>query len=428
MRRGSESYRVSIAALEQRMQRRLRVASIGSFFHIGGDENRLLSYLAARNRKRFDHLVISGSKASPEMEALWGPVWHRYLALDVETVDLGMPYAFRHNDSRSTAGRELDKVKNFAQFVYRTARVLRKRKIDIVEGRCDTGTVVATLAGRLAGVRAVISTNYFANMSHRARSPAWSLYRGIYPLVDALICDSVACLDEMRHWMVLPPPGYCIPNGIEPPRAERSSEELAAELGIPPQARIVAQISRIKPYKGQHLLLEAASMVLAQEPNAFFLLSGYPNDQAGLDYRDRLKQMVAAQGIGDRVRIVSYPGSVGDLWSLVDVHAHPTLLDSSPIALLEGMSLGKPAVTTRIGGIHELVVDGETGIVLPPGNASALATAILRLLQNPDEAARLGQNAKRRYEAGYTPQIMASRTEDLFEKVYAAPRIRRGSP
>ena len=155
-------------------------------------------------------------------------------------------------------------------------------------------------------------------------------------------------------------------------------------------------------------------------------MSGYPAyDNAGLEYLDRIKQMVAARGIGDRVRIISYPGSIGDIWSLVDIHVHPTSLDSSPIALLEGMSLGKPAVTTRVGGIHELVIDGETGIVLPPGNASSLASAILRLLQNPDEAARLGRNARRRYEAGYTPQIMARRTEDLFERVYAAPRIRQ---
>jgi glycosyltransferase involved in cell wall biosynthesis len=409
------------------MTRRLRVASISPFLHIGGDENRLLAYLGARDRERFDHLVISGSKAGSEMDALWGPIWHRFTALDVETVDLGIPYAFQHQDNRSAARREVDKVKKFTQFVYRAARVLKERKIDIVEGRCDTGTVVATLAGRLAGVRAVVSTNYFPNVNHRpSRSRAWSLCRGVYPLVDAVICDSVTCLDEMRQWMLVPPPGYCIPNGIEPPRAQRPKEELLIELGIPPKAKIVSQIARIQPYKGQDLLLEAASTVLAQESNAFFLLSGYPAyDRAGLDYLDRIKQMVAARGIGDRVRVISYPGSIGDIWSLVDIHVHPTSLDSSPIALLEGMSLGKPAVTTRVGGIHELVIDGETGIVLPRGDAGLLASAILRLLQDSNEAARLGRNALQRYVAGHTSQLMARRTEDVFERVYATPRIRQ---
>jgi glycosyltransferase involved in cell wall biosynthesis len=230
----------------------------------------------------------------------------------------------------------------------------------------------------------------------------------------------------MRQWMFRPPAGYCIPNGIEPPRAQRPKEELLIELGIPSKAKIVSQIARIQPYKGQDLLLEAASVVLAQEPDAFFLLSGYPAyDRAGLDYLDRIKQMVAARGLGDRVRIISYPGSIGDIWSLVDIHVHPTSLDSSPMALLEGMSLGKPAVTTRVGGIHELVIDGETGIVLPRSDAGLLASSILRLLQNPNEAARLGQNALRRYAASHTPRIMARHTEDVFERVYATPRIQR---
>jgi len=97
------------------------------------------------------------------------------------------------------------------------------------------------------------------------------------------------------------------------------------------------------------------------------------------------------------------------------------------VALLEGMSLGKPAVTSRIGGIPELVLDGETGIIVPPGDVRALAAAILRLLQDPAKAERLGRNARRRYEAGYTSDVMARRIESLFEQVYASPRIRRRS-
>jgi glycosyltransferase involved in cell wall biosynthesis len=409
------------------MMRRLKVASISSFFHIGGDENRLLAYLGARDRTRFDHVVISGSKPSAEMDDLWGPIWHRYLALDVEVVDLGVPYGFSRQERASSLTRELDKAKAFAQMVRRTVRILRERKIDIIDARGDTGTAVGMLAGRLAGVRAVISTNYFPHIKHReSRSPVWSLFRGVYPLVDAVVCDSQACLDAMRAWMLMPPPGYCIPNGIEPPMAERPVDALAAELAIPPGAKVIGQVGRIQPYKGQDLLLKAAAMVLAKEPDAFFLMSGYPAyDQAGLDYLEQLKRTVASEGLGDRVRIVSYPGSIGDIWSLIDLHVHPTLLDSSPIALLEGMSLGKPAVTTRIGGIHELVLNGETGFVLPPGDPDTLANAILHLVRHPDEAERLGRNARRRYEQGYTPGVMAGRIEDLFEQVYANPRIRR---
>ncbi|AWB22803.1 hypothetical protein DA075_19390 [Methylobacterium currus] len=408
------------------MPRRLKVATIVPFLHIGGDENRLLAYLAARNAERFDHIVISGCGASREMDDLWGPIRHRFAALDVPLIDLGLPYGYESLRDASAADRQLGKMQAFARFVRRTARLLRERDIDVVDGRGDTGTVVAALAARLAGTRAVVSTNYFPQIKHAGpRSPAWHLFRGVYGLVDAVVCDSQTCLDAMRRWMLFAPPGHCIPNGIEPPLATRPAQDVAAELGVPAGATVIGQIARIQPYKGQELLLEAASRVMAEVPNALLLLCGYPSyNQEGLDYRDRLIRLIAAAGMGDRVRLAPYPGPIGDVWPLIDIHAHPTLLDSSPIALLEGMSVGKPAVTTRIGGIHELVLDGETGIVLPQSDAGLLADALLRLLRRPDEAARLGRNARSRYAAGYTSRVMAGRIEDLFEQVHASPRGR----
>ncbi|HET9002326.1 MAG TPA: glycosyltransferase family 4 protein [bacterium] len=361
-------------------------------------------------------------------------MWNWFRAVDVEIVDLGIPARHFHWKKASAINRTVDQFQTYIQLIHRTARALREREIDIVDGRMEMGTVVATLAGRLAGVKAVTSTKYTPwtggeRWFRRGPPLPWSLFgQGIYALVDAVICDSVTCLDAIRQGMVLPPPGYCIPNGIEPPRAERSREELTTEFGIPLGAKIVAQIARLWPTKGQDLLLEAAPLILAQQPDAFFLVVGYTGQtQVALDYRDRLDQMVQTQGLGDRVRIVAYPGSIGDIWQLVDVHAHPTRLDSSPIALLESMSLGKPAVTSRVGGIPELLVDGETGIILPPGDARTLANAILSLLQNPCEAARLGRNARQHYEAGYTTEVMARRIEQVFEKVYATPRIRKSS-
>ncbi len=394
----------------------------------------MLAYLGARDRDRFDHIVFGGMSPSAEWEHLGGPTWDRFEALDVEIVDLGI--SIRHLRWRNTSAvsRRLDQFQTYSQLICAIARVLREREIDIVDGRLDMGTAVATLAGRLAGVRAVVSTIYSPwNAGERwytRRCPLpWSLFgQGIYALVDAVISDSAACLNALRRSLLLPPPGHCIPNGIEPPRPERCPRELAAELGVPPGAKVVAQIARLQPNKGQHLLLEAAPLILTQQPEAFFLVIGYSgHTPVAVDYRVRLDRMVQMSGVGDRVRIVSYPGNMGDVWPLIAIHAHPTLLDSSPVALLEGMSLGKPAVTSRIGGIPELVLDGETGIIVPPSDVRALAGAILRLLQDPAEAERLGRNARRRYEAGYTSDVMARRIEALFEQVYASPRIRRRS-
>jgi glycosyltransferase involved in cell wall biosynthesis len=411
--------------------RRLRIASIYSSLIVGGDTTRLLAYLAARDRDRFDHIVFGGMRSSLEWENLSGPMWERFRALDVEIVDIGIPVRHLHWKRASRLNRTAGQFRTYSELVYRIARKLRERKVDIVDGRMEMGTVLAALAGRLAGVKAVVSTKYTpwsgGERWFRKRAPLlWSILgHGTYMLVDAVVCDSATCLRDIRQGLRWPPAGYCVPNGIERPRVERPREELKRELGIPSGAKVVAQVGRLRPSKGQDLFLKAAPVILAQHPEAFFLVVGYAgHTKVATDYRTHLDQLITNLGIQNRVRIVSYPGTIGDIWSVVDIHAHPTRLDSSPISLLESMSFAVPAVTTRIGGIPDVVISGETGIILPPEDAPSLADAIVRLLRDPHEATRLGRNARQRYESFYTADVMARRLEDMFEQVYAGRRFR----
>jgi glycosyltransferase involved in cell wall biosynthesis len=135
------------------------------------------------------------------------------------------------------------------------------------------------------------------------------------------------------------------------------------------------------------------------------------------DYLDRLKDRAKELGIADRVRIASYPGPIGDVWRAIDIQAHPSLLDSLPNAIIEGMSLGKPAVVSDIGGTTTLVGSGQTGFVVPPGCTNSLAAALLALLDDDVRAEQFGKAAQRRYESGYTPRHMAKQLERLFSQV-----------
>jgi glycosyltransferase involved in cell wall biosynthesis len=173
------------------------------------------------------------------------------------------------------------------------------------------------------------------------------------------------------------------------------------------------------------VLLEAARSVLETFPDAFFLLIGYEKGSPGL--KDRLERKALELGISDCVRITGYPGAIGDVWNIVDVHVHPTLFDSLPNAIIEGMSLGKPAVVTAVGGIPEAVIHNETGLVVPPGDAPKLAEAIRRLLTNPALAEEFGCAALRRYEERYQPEIMARKIESCFTEVINGCSIRHSS-
>jgi glycosyltransferase involved in cell wall biosynthesis len=127
-----------------------------------------------------------------------------------------------------------------------------------------------------------------------------------------------------------------------------------------------------------------------------------------------LEREIADMGLSDRIRILNYPGHIGDVWKTIDIHVHASLLDSLPNAIIESMSLGKPAVVTSVGGIPEIVEDGETGLIVPPGDSEGLARALLRLLREPELAQRLGKAARNRYQKRYRPEVMTRRLESLF--------------
>src|SRR5207237_10570970 len=170
------------------------------------------------------------------------------------------------------------------------------------------------------------------------------------------------------------------------------------------------------PTKGQDVLLEAAKRVLAAESHVAFLLLGYP--RGGSSYADDLREH--AKRLGVDVRICGYPGNNGDVWKVIDIHAHPTQLDSLPPAIIEAMSLGIPSVVTPVGGIPTMVEHDRTGLVVPPRDPIALAEGLLRLLREPETASRLGRAARDRYRQRYTTAAMTSALENLFAGVAAA--------
>jgi glycosyltransferase involved in cell wall biosynthesis len=205
-----------------------------------------------------------------------------------------------------------------------------------------------------------------------------------------------------------------IPNGIDPPAARRPAAEARALLGLPldPGVRIVGQVSGLVQFKGHLVLLEAAKRVLEAQPNTAFLFVGYvKRDQ---EYVQRLERKAAELGLSGRVRIAPYPGAIGDVWNIIDVHVHASLFDSLPNAIIEGMSLGKPAVVTNVGGVPEMVEDGRTGLVVPVNDPVALARALVELLERPGLAVRLGRAAREKYIERCRPDVMARQLEECF--------------
>jgi glycosyltransferase involved in cell wall biosynthesis len=394
---------------------KLRIATIYTELGFGGDENRLLAFARSLDRSRFEHLVVTLVPSDAASEAQTGPMAAHYRDAGIRTICLGERRRADYPRLPQPLAAARDGARTL-RIALKLARLLRRERIDVVDARMTYNMVVGLLAARLARVPVAIATEYY-DPWWQQRPWRW-LAPAIFDGFDAFITDSYWVLERYRQDLgVSLRGGVVIRNGLAEPKSGRSRDEVRAALGLPGEARVVGQVARIVRYKGQLQLIRAAAEVSAHARDVYFLVCGYAGGDP--EYAARLRSEAAALGIADRVRITPWPGPIADVWRAIDIHVHPSLLDSSPIAIHESMALGLPAVVSSAGGIPELVAHEATGLVVPPDDTPALSAAILRLLQEPRTAAALGAAARRRYLERHRPEQMTRALEALIARLHA---------
>jgi glycosyltransferase involved in cell wall biosynthesis len=382
----------------------IRVASLIKRLHVGGDETRLLMLARHFDPAVVDHSVVVVHATDRERDARIGEMVSAFRHAGVEVNVLGSELL--------TAGRNrgLRDLTDAGRVARRLVRVFRDHRVDVVDARLEFGTVFGVLTARLARIPVVVSTGY--SPKYWASAVRYPLGQMAFCSLDALISDSATTLAEYDRWRLSRHARMeLIPNGIMPALPERSRDETKAVLGVPTGRPVIGQVARMTPRKGYETLIRAARMVVDQEPDVCFLLCGFAEDQG---YRRRLKQLVATLSLQDNVVATSYQGPIGDVLGVLDVFAHLSTFDSSPIAVHEAMSAGLPAVVSRVGGTDELIADNQSGLLVPPGEAEPAASALLRLLRDPPLRARLGEGARERYLVRHRPETMARAHERLY--------------
>ncbi len=165
------------------------------------------------------------------------------------------------------------------------------------------------------------------------------------------------------------------------PDLDRAAVRRTAGVGEGP---LILNVSRLVPQKGHSYLLDAARIVIDHCPDARFLLAGEGPLQ------DDLATAVAAHGLQDHVILAGFRPDVADLLAACDVFVLSSLWEGMPVALLEALAAGCPAIATDVGGVRDVVQSGRTGLLVPPADAGALAAAILELMRAPARARALG--------------------------------------
>lgn len=191
-----------------------------------------------------------------------------------------------------------------------------------------------------------------------------------------------------------------------------AGQAVRSELGVPEDAILIGTIGRLSTQKGHRFLVDAVPRVLASQPRARFLVVGDG------DLAEPLRAQAAALGIASRVVFAGHRTDVPALLAAIDVVCIPSLYEGTPLALFEAMAAGKPIVSTAVDGCAEVLEDGETGLLVPPGDSAALAASLVRCLEEPALRTRLGDAARRASERFDIAECV-ERMQALYDEVLA---------
>ena len=303
----------------------------------------------------------------------------------------------------------------------RLVRLLRLERVDVLHAHKFGSNVWGTVLGRLAGVPVVV-----------AHEQTWSydgepLRRFLDRHVVARLADVfVAVSHEDARRMVSvegidPSLVRVVPNAIPAPRPG-SPERLRSHLGIPDDAPVVGVVGLLRAQKALEVLVDAAALMRDRVPGLRVLIAGDGPERA------RLEALVRARGLESVVSLLGVRSDVPDVLAALDVAVLTSDFEGTPLAVLEYMAAGKAIVATRVGGVPELLDEGEHGLLVPPRDPAALAEAVELLLADPVRRHALGRAARERQRREFDLNATVRGLEALYEELLrSAPARRRAA-
>jgi glycosyltransferase involved in cell wall biosynthesis len=214
-------------------------------------------------------------------------------------------------------------------------------------------------------------------------------------------------INSVRHKV------YTITNGVDTRRYEQPGNKaaLCQELNLKLDSYLIATIGRLTTQKGHCYLIEAAAEVVAAYPNTHFLLIGEG------ELRESLELQIQQANLTSSVHFLGRRKDIPNLLGAIDLFVLPSLWEGLSIALLEAMAAAKPIVATKVAGTNQVMVQGKTGLLVAPGDSHALATAILEVLANPNQAKSLGVAARFRVINNYSAQHQTNEHLTLYRRL-----------
>ncbi len=272
---------------------------------------------------------------------------------------------------------------------------LLKNQIEILHTHSSRPNVVGRLAGILCGKIKIVA-HYHNAVGSKGEQDDF--------ILDQLLADHsdrlIACSESVRQ-IILEKTGLpeekmeVLFNGVDLKqfRADLDPNALKKEMKLPPRRHVIGMIGRISKEKGQADFIQAARLIKQTFPKSIFLIIGGTSNQTKVA---DLRKLAISLDLEKEVIFSGYVSDIEKVYAVLDLLVVPSHWEGFGLTLVEGMASGKPIVATDVGAISEVVVPGETALLVPPSSPDVIASKVIHLLKNPKQARRMGEKGQER--------------------------------
>lgn len=363
-----------------------KIIEVSSDTNIGGAGKCLLILLKELDRKKFDPVAVipKNSLLKPLIDELGVKV------IEVDGI--------------------ADKSLDFSA-INTLKKVFKKEKPDIVHAHASMS---ARIAAKLCGCKVIYTR-------HSVFEPSPKISKGIGKLINGMVNNyfshriiavAEAAKDNLTKTGVSHKKIDVILNGVYPVKKREDVEEIRKIYKVAQDEKVVSIIARLEDIKGHDYFIEAADMLLSKGYRAKFIIAGTGS------YEEHLKEKVKSLSRENDILFAGFVKDVAGLLSITDIQANASFgTEATSLSLLEGMSMGIPAVVSDFGGNPGVISDGVNGFIVPQKNSKALAEGIEKLLQNSDLYGKISENSRKVFEEKFTAQVMTRNTEKVYMRV-----------
>jgi glycosyltransferase involved in cell wall biosynthesis len=307
------------------------------------------------------------------------------------------------------------RLETFSQVapLFRLAQVLRERRVDILHSHMFQASRLASALGWLCRVPVVIETPHVREQWRRGwLKSRFFVDRLVGRFDDYCVAVSEANARYLIEQKQLPAHKVkVIRNGInlqrfDPARPLPSGMKQA--LGFGERDPVLIVVGRLEPQKGHSVLLQALPKVLRDFPHARLVCVGEGRLRQDLEQQTRILQLQ------DAVRFVGYQSNIADWLLQSDISILPSLYEGLPLVAIESLAAGRPVVATSVDGTPEVIIDGKTGVTVPPGDTERLAEAISILLRDPELRRNLGLRGRALVLECFGEERQVQETQQLY--------------